>query len=282
MVLDGQHIAEEILTRLAEQPKPDAFFGATVVGDDSASLHFLAQKERVAKRLGVDFRLYRFPETITTDALRAELGRIARQKTCGALILQLPLPGHIQKHYALNAIPKEKDPDCLSEGALGAFYTERHAIVPPSVATLAEILSRHANDLRSKTVAVVGAGFLIGKPVGFWLQNRVAELRVFDSKALDLHSKLADADIVVSGTGKARLFGAEHLKKGALVIDFGYGKKAVRDEKGEMSEVICGDFDPQGAEEKNIIYTKTPGGTGPILVAKLFENFYKLIANNAN
>jgi methylenetetrahydrofolate dehydrogenase (NADP+)/methenyltetrahydrofolate cyclohydrolase len=104
--------------------------------------------------------------------------------------------------------------------------------------------------------------------VGFWLQNKVAELVVLDVTVKDIHAKLADADIVVSGAGVANLFGAQHLKKETVVIDFGFNRTA----EGK----IVGDFDPSGAEEKNIYYTKTPGGTGPILVAKLFENFYKL------
>jgi len=256
-------------------PKTDKFFGAVLVGDDAASVNFLKQKERVAHELGIEFRLYQLPLTITTDALRAEIGRLAEPKTCGGFIVQLPLPDAINRYYALNAIPKEKDVDCLSEPALGAFYTERGKIVPPSVATVEEILQSEHRDLASAPGAlrelkavVIGAGFLIGKPVGFWLQNRVAELVVLDASVKNIHEKLGDADIVIAGAGHAGLFDAQHLKPGAIVIDFGFN----RSPEGK----IVGNFDPAGAEEKNIHYTKTPGGTGPVLVAKLFENFYKL------
>ena len=122
--------------------------------------------------------------------------------------------------------------------------------------------------MRELKAVVIGAGFLIGKPVGFWLQNRVAELVVLDANVKNIHDKLGDADIVIAGAGHANLFGAQHLKKGAVVIDFGFNRAA--DGKN------IGDFDPAGADEKNIHYTKTPGGTGPILVAKLFENFFRL------
>ena len=91
---------------------------------------------------------------------------------------------------------------------------------------------------------------------------------VLDASVRDVHERIGDADVVVSGVGQARLFGAEHLKSGAVVIDFGFN----RNEDGK----IIGDFDPAGADEKNIHYTRTPGGTGPLLVAKLYENFYKL------
>ncbi len=278
MIIDGKLIANDIIERLRALPRPAGkFFGAVVVGDDPASLNFLKQKERVARELGIEFRLHQLPLGITTDALRAEIGRLASPKTCGAFIVQLPLPESINRYYVLNAIPKEKDVDCLSEAALGAFYTERGKIVPPSVATVEKILAHAQRDisdaaapgaLRELKAVVIGAGFLIGKPVGFWLQNRVAELVVLDAAVKNIHDKLGDADIVVAGAGHAKLFNANNLKDGAIVIDFGFN----HDANGK----IVGDFDPAGAHDKNIAYTRTPGGTGPVLVAELYENFYKM------
>lgn len=268
MTIDGKKIAGEIIERLKALPKPEKFFGAVLVGDDPASLNFLKQKEKAAQELGIPFRLYELPREITTDELRREIGLLAQPKNCGGFIVQLPLPEHVNRHYVLNAIPKEKDADCLSEASLGAFYTGRGKITPPSAATVEEILKLEKRDLRGLSAVMVGAGFLIGKPVGFWLQNRVAELIVLDSKVEDLHARLRGADIVISGAGQPGLFGAGDLKGGAIVIDFGFSRGA----DGKLT----GDFDPAGADEKNIHYTKTPGGTGPILVAKLFENFYTL------
>ncbi len=275
MIIDGKTIANDIVERLRVLPKPGKFFGAVLVGDDHASINFLKQKEKIAHELGIEFRLYQLPQSITTDALRAEVGRLAKPKSCGGFIVQLPLPEAINRYYVLNAIPKEKDVDCLSEQALGAFYTERGKIVPPSVATVEEILAHEHRDLlrepgalRELKAVVIGAGFLIGKPVGFWLQNRVAELVALDASVKNIHDKLGDADIVIAGAGHSGLFNTDHLKEGAIVIDFGFNRSA--------GGKIVGDFDPAGAEGKNIRYTKTPGGTGPILVAKLFENFHKL------
>ena len=132
-----------------------------------------------------------------------------------------------------------------------------------------ELARADASDgLRALKAVVVGAGFLIGTPVGFWLQNRVGELVMLDATVRDVHAKLGDADIVVSGAGHAGLFGAAHLKEGAVVIDFGFS----RDSAG----AIAGDFDHARADEKGIHYTKTPGGTGPVLVAELYANFYTL------
>lgn len=274
MVIDGKQIAEGMIARLKALPKPEKFFGAVLVGNDPASVNFLKQKEKIAKELGIEFRLYKLSETITTDELRAEIGKLAQPKSCGGFIVQLPLPEKVNRYYVLNAIPKEKDADLLSEPALGGFYTERSPVVPPSVGTVEEILKLEHRNLRDLKVVMVGAGFLIGKPVGFWLQNKISELVVLDASVKHLHEKLADADIVIAGAGHAGLFSANHLKEGAVVIDFGFNRVGgAADGSGGK---ITGDFDPVGADEKNVHYTKTPGGTGPILVAKLFENFYTL------
>lgn len=272
MIIDGQKIAQEIIEDLIRKEKPKRFFGALIVGDDSASFNFLKQKEKFAYRLGIDFRIYRLPKEVKTDELRREIRRLASVKTCGGFIVQLPLPPHINRHYALNAIPKEKDPDFLSEAALGAFYTGRHKLVPPAVGVIQEILKRNdinLEKLRKLTVCVLGFGFLVGKPISFWLEDKVANLVVIDEKAPHLRLKLKEADIVISGVGVAGLFSGADLKENSLVIDFGF---SIQEGK------LVGDFEPIALEGRFISYTPTPGGTGPILVAKLFENFYALNA----
>lgn len=283
MVIDGKIIAGEIIARLKVLPKPGKFLGAVLVGDDPASLNFLKQKERVAGELGVEFRQYRLPIDITTDKLCDEIARLAAVEQCGGFIVQLPLPKNIDRTNILNAIPKEKDVDCMSNAALDAFHTEHGIIMPPSVATVEEILKREISaargmenegdasaemNLHALKAVVIGAGFLVGAPVSSWLQNRVGELATFDITTENVHEKLHDADIIITGAGHAHLFGAENLKEGAIVVDFGFS----RNDEGK----IVGDFNPMGADEKNIRYTQTPGGTGPVLVAKLLENFYKL------
>ncbi|OGZ52595.1 MAG: hypothetical protein A3B25_04025 [Candidatus Ryanbacteria bacterium RIFCSPLOWO2_01_FULL_48_26] len=270
VIIDGKKIAAEILGKLKTLPKPEKFFGAALIGNDPASEGFLKQKAKVAKELGIEFRLYKLPEDISTDALREEIGRLARVKNCGGFIVQLPIPKHINKHYALNAIPKEKDADVLGETSLGSFYTGRSDIVPPSVGTVEEILKRNEKNLRECSVVLMGTGFLTGKPIGFWLQDQVAELTIIDEHSKKLRGKLADADIVISGAGVPRLFSPADLKNGGLVIDFGWNK---------LDGKIVGDFDSMlevGGLKLEVSYTPTPGGTGPILVAKLFENFYTL------
>ncbi|MDO8752224.1 MAG: bifunctional 5,10-methylenetetrahydrofolate dehydrogenase/5,10-methenyltetrahydrofolate cyclohydrolase, partial [Candidatus Wolfebacteria bacterium] len=222
MRIDGKQIAKEIVDVLKEKPVPKKFLGVFLVGGDSASASFVEQKEKIAKELGVDFRVYRYPSDISQDKLRREIGEITSHKTCGGAIVQLPLPKHLNRHYVLNAIPREKDVDVLGERALGAFYTGRNPVVPPPVGAVEIILSHVNCQLSGVRAAVVGLGFLIGKPIAEWLKGKVKELYLLDEKS-DLRI-LKDADLVISGTGHAGLIQLSMLKDGAGVIDFGYAK----------------------------------------------------------
>lgn len=177
-------------------------------------------------------------------------------------------PPHIDRQSILNAIPPKKDVDVLNE------RSPKDEILPPAVGVVKTILGIMNKELGIMNVIVIGAGLLVGRPVSSWLENKVAGLSVFDEFTKDLRNKLKDADIIISGVGKANLFGAEDLKNEALVIDFGYDFSGGR---------IHGDFSPIIHDSKFLIhYTPTPGGTGPILVAKLFENFYKLNEKDLN
>ncbi len=282
--IDGKKIASEIIGELKKKPKPEKFMAAVLVGSDTASVNFIKQKEKTAEELGVDFRLYNFSAGLNNDELREEVRKIAEHKTCGGVIVQLPLPEQINKHYVLNVIPREKDVDVLGERALGAFYAGRNPVLPPAVGTVQTIFENCKLEIENCRVAVVGLGFLIGKPVGTWLMGKAKEIMLLD-KFSDL-SIIKNADVVVLGAGQAGLIRPEMLKDGAGVIDFGYNvaqapprTDADSTRTNAETKKISGDFDtqlPAISYQLLNFYTLTPGGTGPILVAKLFENFYAL------
>ena len=271
--ISGNEIAKKIINNLKAGIKPEKIFAAILIGEDPVSLNFLKQKEKVAKELGVDFRIYKFPNPpaggIKNDDLRKEIGKIALLKRVGGVIVQLPLPERINRHYILNVIPAEKDIDVLGERALGAFYTGRNPVLPPAVGVVDDILATRNLQLTTLKVAVVGLGFLVGKPIASWLMGRTAEIYLL-GRGSDF-SILKNADLIISGVGKAGIIKPEMLKENAGIIDFGYSI----DENGK----ICGDFDTQlpiTNYQSLRFHTPTPGGTGPILIAKIFENFYKL------
>jgi len=266
-IIDGKRIAEELLLELKEKQTPRRFLAGFLIGKDSASESFQKLKEETARQLGVDYRIYRFPKTESSDSLREKVGEIAAHTTCGGILVQLPIPEHLNKQYILNAIPREKDVDVLGERAMGAFYAERGTVLPPAVATVEEILKRMKFELTGKIAAVVGPGFLIGRPIATWLMGRAKELFVL-RRGSD-YEVLKHADLVVSGAGKAGLLKPEMLKRGAGVVDFSYSQNE--------NQKLVGDLDISHLEDGALsFYTPTPGGTGPVLVAKLLENFYRL------
>ncbi len=282
MKIEGKKIAAEIMERIKEgmdsrlrgNDKP-LVLAVIYVGENPASEAFIKQKKKVAEELGIGFRVYEFSEEVSNEKLREEVVRIAGQGTVEGVVVQLPLPEKFNRQKILNAVPTEKDVDVLSEKAWGAFSLGRSKVLPPAVGVVDQILNIEGIDSRFSSTAlttsrgndivvgVVGAGMLVGRPVAAWLSGKVKKLTIFDEGS-DL-SELSEYDLVVTGVGKAGIIKPDYLKTGGGVIDFGY-------EGGK------GDLDASDEErlEKLAFWTPTPGGTGPILVAKLFENFYKL------
>ena len=268
--INGKEIAREIIEGLKKRERPEKFLAAFLVGEDPASLSFLKKKEEIADELGVEFRLYQLVPSVGAIQIREEIMRVQEEEDCGGVLVQLPLATHLGAHDILNAIDVTKDVDVLGESARGIFYNGDSSVLPPAVSVVEEIC-RHQNvELAKARVAVLGVGFLIGKPIATWLMGRVRELTVLTRKSdlSDPACGLRSADLVITGAGSPGIIHPDMLKAGAGVIDFG---------TTIVSEKLKGDLDASSDEiSKLSFYTPTPGGTGPILVAKLFENFYKL------
>ncbi len=256
MKIDGRAIAGDIIAHLKERKIPKKILAVIFVGDDPHSLGFIKQKGGVARELGIDFRIYKLGRDLKNDGLRKEIGRIARQKPVGGVLVQLPLPGGLNRRYILNAIPAKKNVDLLGE-------RRDMSLLSPSVETVREILGRTSTNFEESEVVVLGVGELVGRPIAEWFKGKCKRLSVIDEK--DSRASLTTADLVISGVGRAGVLDTEMLQSDAGVIDFGYDIK----DEGGVGDLV-------GNTEKLKFYTPTPGGTGPILVAKLFENFYTL------
>ncbi len=259
MIINGEKIADEIVAELKKKPKPRKSLAVVQIGDEPTMVSFIKRKEKIARKLGVDFQIHRISTSIDNEGLRDKVSKIAGDPNCGGIVLQLPLPEHINRDEIIKAIPPEKDVDNL---------TGKSSVSAPAVGVVEEIIKTKNYQLKNKRAAVVGLGFLIGKPVSEWLRNKCSKLQTLESGS-DF-STLKEANLVVSGVGLAGLIKPDMLRKDAVMIDFGYDFK---------SSKVYGDFDVSQLSNANgqlLSYTPTPGGTGPILVVKLFENFYKL------
>ncbi|MFA6494825.1 MAG: bifunctional 5,10-methylenetetrahydrofolate dehydrogenase/5,10-methenyltetrahydrofolate cyclohydrolase [Candidatus Paceibacterota bacterium] len=267
--ISGTRIADEIIESLSALPKPKKFLAAFVVGDHAQTASFILQKEKTAHVLGVDFRVYRQPAGISSDQLRRAMHRVIDGSRCGGALLQLPLPAPADASYCVNAIPRQKDVDVLSERALGAFAAGRALALPPAVGAVEHILRTLKTPVAEyKKVVIVGSGPLVGKPLAVWFAGKVPEMVVLDKGSS--YETLRDADLIITGTGVGGLVKGALVKKDAVLIDFGYGVDA----HGKLS----GDLDEESLRADGFVgsYTPTPGGTGPLVVAGLFENFYLL------
>ncbi len=263
MIVDGKRIAQRILEELkailrqAQDKKPLRLVGV-LVGQNPELKKFIELKKKAAEEIGVEFRTYEFPENITNSKLRGELNKIAKAKVNHGVIIELPLPKHLNTQYLLNTIPEEKDIDVLSQKSQGTFFVGKSKILPPSVETVKQIFEKYNIDPKGKTAAVFGYGLLVGKFVSHWLINQGATVSVITEYTKEPEKISKGADIIISGVGKPNLIDDIMVKEGAVIIDFG---KDV-------------DFGP--VSKRAGLITPPVGGVGPIVVAAVLKNLAEL------
>ena len=269
-ILDGKKIADGMLAELktkaaALSKKPR--LAVVVVGEDPVIKSFIAQKKKAADAIGVEVRVYQFPADITTNELRKRIAEIVHEKKNSAVIIQLPLPPHINRQYILNAISPEKDADVLSARAIGAFAVGKSDIMPPVAGAIKKIFEQYDIDYHAKSIAILGAGALVGRPVALWLAGEGAGFTLITEHTPHPEAALRAADIVISGIGKARFVTGDMIKKDAVVIDAGTSES-----RGE----ITGDVDVDSVSAKASALAPVPGGVGPVTVAILLKNLFTL------
>jgi methylenetetrahydrofolate dehydrogenase (NADP+)/methenyltetrahydrofolate cyclohydrolase len=302
MVIDGKKIAGEMLINVAEEVKKltkPPRLAAVLVGDTGNGRKFLELKKKAAEGVGIEYRIYEFPAAITTQKLRKEIVGIAKAGINDGVIVELPLPAHINTQYVLNAIPAEKDIDVLSEKSQGAFFAGRSSILPPAVEAVKIILEKHGIDLKGKNCAIFGYGLLVGKPVSHWLAQEGATVSIINEFTPDPAEMSKYADIVISGVGKANLVKADMIKERAVVIDFGYksvegsdfsskdlDRKIVNPRfAGQSSSVAnrdksVGDVEFENVGRKASLITPVPGGVGPIVITAVLKNLVTLVEHD--
>lgn len=259
VIVDGKKIAREIIKKLKQLPSPSKKLAAIFIGDNPSSASFLKQKQKTAQKLNADFELIRLKESISADDLRFRIKKLNEDPSIGGLIIQLPLPQKFKQQEIISTLSPKKDVDALVYGS---------SVLPLSVEVIKDVMKETNFNSANKIVGIIGRGILIGKPAAEWFSGKCREVIIFASKTG--LSRIKNCDLIICGAGKADLIKPSNLKPGAGVIDFGF---SVVDGK------IHGDFDSQSLINGNVspsFYTPTPGGTGPILVAELFKNFYKL------
>lgn len=268
-IIDGKKIASKIEKEAAKQvvflkkkgitPK----LAVVLVGQDKASLTYINRKNQAAARVGVDFTLHQFPKNITKEDLVMAVKEIQKDPKLTGLIIQLPLPERLYKSEVLNAINPAIDVDCLTDANIGKLVMKTNLIEPPTPWAVIKTLKEIRFNLVGKNATIVGAGALVGKPLSIMLVNELASVTTCNSHTKNLKNKCLEADVVISAVGKQNLITADMIKKGAVVIDTG-----IVYVNGKMQ----GDVDFIPVSKKSSYITPTPGGIGPITVAKLLLN----------
>lgn len=280
IVVDGHAIANGIYKRLQKevpllQKKGSApKLGVILVGNDKPSHTYVRKKGQAAEKIGVGFLLKTYSARITTQQLIAEVKKLQqpRYKLTG-LIVQLPLPPHINSGKVLEALHPRLDVDCLTQTNLGKLVTGSYWIEPPTPGAIISILKYHKATIAGKKIALIGAGPLVGRPLANMLINEHATVSILNRQTPSLEEYTKTADIVITGVGKHNVLTANMIKKNAVVIDAGVSF---------VGKTMHGDIEFSTVSKKASLVTPTPGGVGPLTVAKLIENTVKCAKKQLN
>lgn len=265
-IADGRKIAEQILHGLKQELAHLTFqplFCDVLIGDDPVSRSYVNIKARSAQQIGIEFQLVGLPRDIAAEAVVVKLKEIQKNPRLAGLIIQLPLPAGLDKTAIVNAVNPAVDVDCLSEINSKLFYLGQSKLLPPTAAAIMSVLDSLNLNLKQLDILVVGQGELVGRPVTFLLKQRGFRVRVADTSTGDLKELTRVADVVISGTGRAKLITGDMIKPGAAIIDCG---------TTESSGGIVGDVDLESVLNIAGFVSPVPGGVGPVTVARLLYN----------
>lgn len=269
-ILDGRKLAEEILEKLRKGVKDQRLklrLAVILVGNGQISRIFIRGIQKDSEKIGIDFKLFKFPIKISQQRLKEEIKKVVRMRVNSGIVIQLPLPKKFEPEEFLNLIPSGKDINVLSEKSLGKFYQGTLKILPPTVEGILEFFKKYKIKILGKDIVIIGVGRLVGLPLAIQLLREKATVSALNEFTKDSPFFIKKADILISGVGKPNLIKGKIVKKGVVVIDAG-----TRMKKGRL----VGDIDFKLVSKKASFITPVPGGVGPMTVACLLKNLVKL------
>lgn len=268
-IIDGKAVAEEVRAGVREEvarlKQQGILPGLAVilVGDDPASKTYVRNKERASKDAGVHSEVYRLPADTPEHEVLRLIGELNARPEISGILLQHPVPGHIDERRCFDAISPEKDVDGFHPVNQGRLLIGEKCFVPCTPRGILHLLDHTGVDLKGKRAVVVGRSNIVGKPVALLLLSRHATVTICHSRTQDLAAETRAADVLVVAIGKARAVRGDMIKPGAVVIDVG-----VNPEDGKL----VGDVDFESAVEVASAITPVPGGVGPMTIAMLLQN----------
>ena len=268
-IIDGKTIAaairEKIRQDVAQMQRKPAL-AVVIVGEDPASQIYVRNKVKACGEIGINSYVYTLPTDCSQEALEAKLDELATDKGIDGILLQLPLPKHLDTESAMARIPFEKDVDGFSERNLGLLALHKEKMVACTPLGVMKLLEAEGVQIAGKHAVILGRSDTVGKPMAMLLLNADATVTVCHSKTKNIKQICLQADILVAAIGKAKFVKEDMVKEGAIVIDVGIN----RDEDGKL----CGDVDFESVKEKASYITPVPGGVGPMTITMLTYNTY--------
>lgn len=264
VVLNGREVAKEIesglverINSLFEKHNKKPVLATILVGQDEASVTYIKMKKRACERVGIEFRDYLIEESVTTSELIALIETLNSDSDVNGILIQHPLPAHVDEQLCFDTISVCKDVDGVSSVSFGKMVNKQQAFVSATPLGIVKLLQYYNIEIEGKHAVIVGRSAILGKPVAMQLLNLNATVTICHSKTKNLDKILKTADIVVGAVGKPEFIKEEWLKNGVVLVDAGYNKGNI------------GDIDINKSSYKSFAYTPVPGGVGPMTIAML-------------
>ena len=270
-IIDGKALSVVVKDEVKEQVASlEAEYGrkpclcVIIVGENPASQVYVRNKVKAAAYTGMDSKLIELPAEVSEDELLAQIAALNEDPAVDGILVQLPLPKHIDEEKVIDAIAREKDVDGFHPDNVSGLWLGKECIVPCTPAGVIRLIDSAGVQIAGKTAVVVGRSNIVGKPVAKLLLDRNATVIIAHSRTEDLKSITLLADILVVAVGRAGLITGDMVKEGATVIDVGMNRNA----EGKL----CGDVDYDSCFERAGYITPVPGGVGPMTIAMLMKN----------
>lgn len=268
-ILDGKIIKGQILDELKEEvdkliDKPN--FVVIQVGNNEASNIYIKQKMKMAEYIGYGAKLLKFDEDISEEYLLKKIDELNRDSNIHGILVQMPLPSHINTNKIQNAVLPIKDIDGFSDINTGILCHNKNSLFSCTPLGVMELLKRYNISVKGLNATVIGRSNLVGKPMAMMLTNEDATVTLCHSKTKDLKKYTQDADLLVVAVGHPKLITADMVKENVIIIDVGINR---------TSDGLCGDVDYENVSKKASYITPVPGGVGQMTVAMLASNILK-------
>jgi len=273
-IIDGKALSDKILKEIENEHSElqakvgrKAGLAVIIVGENPASQIYVRNKIRACERVGFHSETIRLDEHITEENLLLEIEKLNNDNNIDGILVQLPIPKHINELKVINAISAEKDVDGFHTTNIGKMMIgDETGFLPCTPAGVIQMFEEYNIDLEGKDVLVIGQSNIVGKPMTLLLIKKRATVQVCNSKTKNLPEKLQKADVVVAAAGSPKLVKGSDVKEGVVVIDIGINR---------VNGKICGDVDFEEVSQKASYITPVPGGVGPMTIAMLIKNTFK-------